>query len=166
MRSSHGTATMTGRYPHSEKPARDGPREVRSTLRVSLAAQSGQSARRVCREEKALFRRADDRVLQQVEGGVAVLDVFRHGGIFEQAFYRWRKVCGGVLPIEARELKQLRDEDAKLNRLVADLSLDKVMLTFRPLGLAGINGGRLADGGGPRTMAAPRTSMSLPNHFC
>ena len=39
-----------------------------------------------------------------------------------------KKVYGGMLPGEARELKQLRDEDTKLKRLVADLSLDKVML--------------------------------------
>src|SRR5512142_371322 len=46
----------------------------------------------------------------------------------EQTFYRWKKVYGGMLPGEARELKQLRDENTKLKRLVADLSLDKVML--------------------------------------
>ncbi len=49
-------------------------------------------------------------------------------GISEQTFYRWKKVYGGMLPSEARELKQLRDENTKLKRLVADLSLDKVML--------------------------------------
>ena len=67
-------------------------------------------------------------VLQQVEGGVPVVEVCRQVGISEQTFYRWKKVYGGVLPSEARELKQLRDENAKLKRLVADLSLDKVML--------------------------------------
>ena len=49
-------------------------------------------------------------------------------GISEQTFYRWKKSYGGMLPSEARELKQLRDENLKLKRLVADLSLDKVML--------------------------------------
>lgn len=67
-------------------------------------------------------------VLQQVAGGVPVVEVCRQVGISEQTFYRWKKVYGGVLPSEARELKQLRDENAKLKRLVADLSLDKVML--------------------------------------
>jgi putative transposase len=67
-------------------------------------------------------------VLQQVGGGVPVGDVIRQVGISEQTFYRWKEVYGGMLPSEARELKQLRDENTKLKRLVADLSLDKVML--------------------------------------
>ena len=67
-------------------------------------------------------------VLQQVSGGVPVGDVCRQVGISEQTFYRWKKAYGGMLPSEARELKQLRDENTKLKRLVADLSLDKVML--------------------------------------
>lgn len=67
-------------------------------------------------------------VLQQVAGGVPVGDVIRHVGISEQTFYRWKKTYGGMLPSEARELKQLRAENTKLKRLVAGLSLDKVML--------------------------------------
>jgi putative transposase len=67
-------------------------------------------------------------VLQQVAGGMPVGDVCRQVGISEQTFYRWKKDYGGMLPSEARELKQLRDENGKLKRLVADLSLDKVML--------------------------------------
>lgn len=67
-------------------------------------------------------------VLQQVTGGVPVGDVCRQVGISEQTFYRWKKTYGVMPPSEARELKQLRDENAKLKRLVADLSLDKVML--------------------------------------
>jgi putative transposase len=67
-------------------------------------------------------------VLQQVGGGMPVGDVCRQVGISEQTFYRWKKEYAGMLPSEARELKQLRDENLKLTRLVADLSLDKVML--------------------------------------
>ena len=67
-------------------------------------------------------------MLQQVVGGMPVGDVCRQVGVSEQTYYRWKKIYGGVLPSEARELKQLRDENAKLKRLVADLSLDKVML--------------------------------------
>lgn len=67
-------------------------------------------------------------VLQQVTGGVPVGEVCRQVGISEQTFYRWKKTYGSMLPSEARELKQLRDENTKLKRLVADLSLDKVML--------------------------------------
>jgi putative transposase len=67
-------------------------------------------------------------ILKQAEGGVAVGDLCRQVGISEQTFYRWKKEYGGMLPSEARELKQRRDENTKLKRLVADLSLDKVML--------------------------------------
>ena len=63
-------------------------------------------------------------VLQQVGGGVSVGDVCRQVGISEQTFYRWKKEYAGMLPSEARALKQLRDENSKLKRLVAD----KVML--------------------------------------
>ena len=66
--------------------------------------------------------------LRQVEAGTPVGDVCRQVGISEQTFYRWKKAYGAMLPSEARELKQLRDENTKLKRLVADLSLDKVML--------------------------------------
>ena len=67
-------------------------------------------------------------VLQQVAAGVPVGDVCRQVGIAEQTFYRWKKAYGRMLPSEARELKQLREENTKLKRLVADLLLDKVML--------------------------------------
>ena len=67
-------------------------------------------------------------VLQQVASGLPVGDVCRQVGISEQTLYRWKKSYGVMLPSEARELKQLRDENTKLKRLVADLSLDKVML--------------------------------------
>jgi putative transposase len=67
-------------------------------------------------------------VLQQVNGGMSVGDVCRQVGVSEQTFYRWKKEYAGMLPSEARELKQLREENLKLKRLVADLSLDKVML--------------------------------------
>lgn len=67
-------------------------------------------------------------VLQQVAGRVPVGDVCRQVGISEQTLYRWKKTYGGMPPSEARELTQLRDENGKLKRLVADLSIDRVML--------------------------------------
>ena len=67
-------------------------------------------------------------VLQQAEAGTPIGDLCRQVGISEQTFYRWKKSYGSMLPSEARELKQLREENTKLKRLVADLSLDKVML--------------------------------------
>lgn len=67
-------------------------------------------------------------VLKQAETGASVGDLCRQVGISEQTFYRWKKVYGGMLPSEARELKQLREENARLKRVVADLTLDKAML--------------------------------------
>ena len=66
--------------------------------------------------------------LKQHELGTPVADIARRLGVAEQTFYRWKKQYGGLEPGEVRELKPLREENARLKRLVADLSLDKVML--------------------------------------
>jgi putative transposase len=67
-------------------------------------------------------------ILKQAELGSPIAELCRQYGISEQSYYRWKKIYGGMEPSEARELKQLREENTKLKRLVADLSLDKVML--------------------------------------
>lgn len=51
----------------------------------------------------------------------------REQSITEQTFYRWRKEYGGLQVDEARRLKELEQEDAKLKRLVAELSLDNLV---------------------------------------
>jgi putative transposase len=51
-------------------------------------------------------------VLKQAEAGAPVGDLCRQLGIAEQTFYRWKKAYGGMLPSEARELTQLREENA------------------------------------------------------
>ena len=66
--------------------------------------------------------------VKQHDLGVSAPDIARKLGIAEQTFYRWKKQYGGLEAAEVRELKQLREENARLKRLVADLSLDKVML--------------------------------------
>jgi putative transposase len=63
--------------------------------------------------------------LRQAEGGMAVPDVCRQMGISEATFYIWKKKYGSLGASEVRELRQLREENAKLKRLVADLTLDK-----------------------------------------
>lgn len=55
-------------------------------------------------------------------------EVIRKIGISEQTFYRWKKQYAGMGVAELRRLKQLEEENRKLKQLVADLSLDKVML--------------------------------------
>ena len=67
-------------------------------------------------------------VLKQVELGISVEEVCRKVGITEQTFYRWKTKYGGMLPSDMKRLKQLEEENAKLKKLVADLSLDKAML--------------------------------------
>jgi len=66
--------------------------------------------------------------LKQAEFGTSVEEVCRKMGIADATFYNWRKKYGGLGPSELRRLKQLEEENAKLKRLVADLSLDKAML--------------------------------------
>lgn len=68
------------------------------------------------------------RVLQETESGETVVEVCRKHGISEQSFYRWKKNCAGLGLNEPRELRQLREENSKLKRLVADLSLDRHIL--------------------------------------
>lgn len=67
--------------------------------------------------------------LQQAETGTSVEEVCRKMGVSQATFYRWKKVYGGLMPSEVRRLKHLEEENARLRRLVADLSLDKEMLT-------------------------------------
>jgi putative transposase len=67
-------------------------------------------------------------VLTPAEMGTPVSDLIRHLGIAEQTFYRWKQRDAGLESEEVREFKQLQDENTKLKRLVADLSLDKVLL--------------------------------------
>lgn len=66
--------------------------------------------------------------LHQAEQGTSVGEIVRKMGISEQTFYRWKKKYGGLMPSEVRKLKQLQEENGRLKRLVADLSLDKEML--------------------------------------
>ncbi|RCW16079.1 transposase [Ralstonia solanacearum] len=66
--------------------------------------------------------------LKQAVLGTKVEEVFRKLGISEATYYNWKKKYGGVGPSELRRMRQLEEENAKLKRLVADLSLDKAML--------------------------------------
>lgn len=66
--------------------------------------------------------------LKQAETGTAVAEVVRKLGVSEATFYNWKKKYGGLSVTEVRRLKQLEDENARLKKIVADLSLDKEML--------------------------------------
>lgn len=66
-------------------------------------------------------------VLKQAEDGTPIGEVCRKAGISDATFYNWRKKYAGLMPSEMKRLRQL-EENAKLKRIVADLSLDKAML--------------------------------------
>ena len=68
------------------------------------------------------------RVLREAESGDTVVEICRKHGISQQSFYLWKKKYAGLGLNELRELQQLREENAKLKRLVADLSLDRHVL--------------------------------------
>ncbi len=67
-------------------------------------------------------------VVKQSEMGVPVAELMRQVGISEQTFYRWKNRCTGLEVDQVRQLKQLQEENVRLKRVVADLTLDKVML--------------------------------------
>ena len=66
--------------------------------------------------------------LKQAELGMPVADLIRQMGISEQTYYRWKKQYAGLESDQVRELKQVVDENARLKKLVAELSLDKAVL--------------------------------------
>ena len=76
-------------------------------------------------------RNSEERILyalKQAESGTPVGDVCGQMGISEATYYVWKRKYGGLGLTELRELRQLRDENAKLKRLVADLTLDRHVL--------------------------------------
>ena len=67
-------------------------------------------------------------ILKQGADGMPVADVCRKAGISQATYFNWKRKYDGLLPTEMRRLKQLEDENGKLRKVVADLSLDKEML--------------------------------------
>jgi putative transposase len=67
-------------------------------------------------------------ILKQGADGVPVVDICRKAGISQATYFNWKKKYDGLLPTEMRRLKQLEDENSKLRKAIADLSLDKEML--------------------------------------
>ena len=67
-------------------------------------------------------------VLRQAGEGTPIAEVCRKASISEASFYAWRKKYCGLLPSEMKRLRQLEEENQRLKKLVADLSLDKEML--------------------------------------
>ena len=70
-------------------------------------------------------------VLREQEAGMKVSDLCRKHGISEPTFYAWKSKFGGMSIPDARRLKQLEEENQRLKKLVADLSLDKISRSTR-----------------------------------
>ena len=67
-------------------------------------------------------------ILRQGDEGTAVGEICRKAGISEAIYYNWRKKYAGLMPSVMKRLRQLDEENNKLKKIVADLSLDKEML--------------------------------------
>lgn len=68
------------------------------------------------------------RVLKEAEAGAKTSDLCRTHGISEATFYNWKAKFGGMDVADAKRLKQLEAENARLKRLLADAELDKLMM--------------------------------------
>ena len=67
-------------------------------------------------------------ILKQAEDGTSIGEVCRKAGVSQATFYNWRNKYAGLMPSEMKRLRQLEEENGRLKRIVADLSLDKEML--------------------------------------
>ena len=108
--------------------------------------------------------------LTQAEPGTRVEEVCRKMGISEATFYNWKKKFGGMGVTKLRRLRQLEEENQRLKRLVADLSLDKVMLqeVIKKCSEAGseASGGAFSAGGLPyQCPAGMRTADAEQNRL-
>jgi putative transposase len=67
-------------------------------------------------------------ILKQGDEGVPVAEICRKAGISQATYFNWRKKYAGLMPDEIRRLRALEDENARLKKIVADLTLDREML--------------------------------------
>ena len=67
-------------------------------------------------------------IIRQGEEVTPVADLCRQAGISQATYFNWKKRYGGLMPSEMRRLRELEEENSRLKRIVADLSLDKEML--------------------------------------
>lgn len=80
--------------------------------------------------------------LRQVEvlqgQGTTIAQAVRQIGVIQQAFYRWRKLYGGMQRSQLARLKELENENQRLRRAVSDLTLDKLILSEAAKGVRGV----------------------------
>ncbi len=91
------------------------------------AFRKGQSMARIRHTSEQIIHKL--RAIEvHLNSGMTAEQAARQEGIAEQTYYRWRKEYGGMKLDQAKRLKDLEKENARLKKLVADLSLDKQML--------------------------------------
>lgn len=67
-------------------------------------------------------------ILWQGDDGVLVAEIYRNSGISQATYFNWKKKYAGLLPDEMRRLRALEEENTRLKKIVADLTLDHEML--------------------------------------
>lgn len=67
-------------------------------------------------------------VIKQGEAGKPIAELCREVGISQATYFNWRKKYAGLMPSEMKRLRELEDENNRLKKIVADLSLDRAML--------------------------------------
>jgi putative transposase len=67
-------------------------------------------------------------IIKQGEDGTPVAEICRKAGISQATYFNWKKKYAGMLPSEMRRVRELEQENARLKRIVADLTLDREML--------------------------------------
>ena len=83
-------------------------------------------ARKTCTPEQIINKLREAEI--QINQGISIAEASRKIGVTEQTYYRWRKEYGGLRIEQAKKLKSLEKENARLKKLVADLSLDNAVL--------------------------------------
>ncbi len=67
-------------------------------------------------------------IIKQGEEGTSVAEICRQAGISQATYFNWKKKYAGMMPSEMKRLRELEEENNRLKKIVADLSLDKAML--------------------------------------
>ena len=67
-------------------------------------------------------------IIRQGDEGTPVGEICRKAGISQATYFNWKKKYSGMMPSEMKRLRELEEENGRLKRIVADLSLDKEML--------------------------------------
>ena len=67
-------------------------------------------------------------IIKQGEGGIAVAEICRKAGISQATYFNWKKKWAGMMPSEMKRVRELEQENARLKKIVADLTLDREML--------------------------------------